>query len=106
MVSMNQIESFVGRISRQFKPQKIILFGSYASGDPTPDSDVDLLVIMDHKGKVPYQAAEIRIKAMPDFPLDLLVKSPRKIQERLKIGDGFIKEILEKGIVLYESHHR
>ena len=103
---MDQIKNFSERISREFKPKKIILFGSYASGNPGPDSDVDLLVIMDHKGKPVYKAAEIRIKTTPEFPLDLLVRTPQKIRERLKIGDDFIKDILEKGVVLYESHHR
>jgi predicted nucleotidyltransferase len=106
MTSMNQIKDLSDRISREFKPKKIILFGSYASGNQGPDSDVDLLVIMDHKGKPVYKAAEIRVKIIPGFPLDLLVRTPQKIRERLKIGDAFIKDILEKGIVLYESLNR
>jgi len=106
MVSRQKIDELSRRISREFKPRKIILFGSYASGRPGPDSDVDLLVIMDYEGKPVYKAAEIRMKTMPEFPLDLLVKTPQKIRERVKINDTFLKEILEKGIVLYERTDR
>ena len=64
MVSRQKIDELSRRISREFKPRKIILFGSYASGRPGPDSDVDLLVIMDYEGKPVYKAAEIRMKTL------------------------------------------
>ncbi len=47
----------------------------------------------------------MRMKLRPSFPLDLLVRTPSKIRERLAMGDDFIKEILEKGKVLYEAAH-
>ncbi|HJS18165.1 MAG TPA: nucleotidyltransferase domain-containing protein [Anaerolineales bacterium] len=58
-VSRSQIHKYADRIARQFHPHKIILFGSYAYGKPTEDSDVDLLVIMPFKGRNPEKATEI-----------------------------------------------
>ena len=92
-------------MAEEFKPERIVLFGSYARGKPTPDSDVDLLVVMDHRGRPADQSVEIRLRLRPPFPLDLLVRSPKTVQKRLALGDSFLKEILEKGQVLYEAHH-
>ena len=50
MIEMDRIESFSNRIAQEFRPERIILFGSYAYGEPTEDSDVDLLVIMPFRG--------------------------------------------------------
>ena len=97
--------SFVGEIARQFHPQRVVLFGSYASGRPRADSDVDLLVIMPHKGHAAVQAANIRMRSRAGFPLDLIVRSPRVIRQRLALDDFFITEILAKGETLYEAHH-
>ena len=92
-------------MAEEFKPERIVLFGSYARGKPTPDSDVDLLVVMGHRGRPADQSVEIRLRLRPPFPLDLLVRSPKTVQKRLALGDSFLKEILEKGQVLYEAHH-
>jgi uncharacterized protein len=51
MIKAGKIESLISEIAREFKPQRIILFGSYASGNATPDSDVDILVVMPFEGK-------------------------------------------------------
>ena len=96
-----EILALSARIAKKFHPRKIILFGSHAYGAPGPDSDVDLLVIMPFEGKSAHQAAEIRFHTNPGFALDLLVRTPDKIEERLAIDDFFIREILEKGVVLY-----
>lgn len=103
LVTMKQIEALCQRIGREFDPIRIILFGSYAYGAATEDSDVDLLVIVPHKGKGWRLAGKIRGRVRPRFPLDLLVRSPEQINERLSLGDCFLKEITEKGKVLYES---
>jgi predicted nucleotidyltransferase len=106
MVTRRQIREYAQEIARQFRPRRIILFGSYAYGKATRDSDVDLLVIMPHRGRGVEKAIEIRRKTDAPFPMDLLVRSPQKIRQRLAWGDCFIQEILEKGKVLYEAHHR
>jgi predicted nucleotidyltransferase len=103
MVSMKQIEALSQQIGREFHPAQVVLFGSYAYGTATEGSDVDLLVIVPHQGKGWRLAGKIRGRVRPQFPLDLLVRSPEQIHERLSLGDCFMKEITEKGKVLYES---
>ena len=103
MINSSTILSEIASILASFGVEKIILFGSYAYGKPTADSDIDLLVVMNHKGSAVKQAAEIRSSLRTAFPIDVLVRSPRKIRERLKMGDPFFKTIVEKGEVLYET---
>ncbi len=105
MVSTGQITELSERIIEEFHPQRIVLFGSYARGTPNPDSDVDLLVIMPFEGKPVDKSVEMRLKVRPSFPVDLLVRTPDKIRERLAMGDTFIQDILEQGKVLYEADH-
>ena len=88
------------------RPEKIILFGSYANGNPTPDSDVDfLLIVPQHSQKDRdriYDKASDALIPRP-FPVDLIVRSKRDIPWRIKEGDFFLKEILSSGHVLYEK---
>ncbi len=105
MVQRKQINAFVAQVVRQFHPQRVVLFGSYAYGTPSADSDVDLLVVMNHRGHSALQAAEIRKQIRAGFPLDLLVRSPRVIQVQLARDDFFITEILERGETLFEVDH-
>jgi predicted nucleotidyltransferase len=106
MLKKKKILDFAKRVAREFHPDQIILFGSYAHGKPTRDSDVDLLVIMPFAGLPAAKAVEIRLKAKPGFPLDLLVRTPEKVRERLALGDDFMREIQTQGEVLYEAPHR
>jgi len=96
------INDVVRQIAEKFKPNKIILFGSYAYGKPTRVSDVDLLVVMRTKLKESRQ--EIRILTSIDyhFGVDLLVRTPKTLKTRIALGDAFLKEIVSKGKVLYE----
>jgi predicted nucleotidyltransferase len=100
---MSEIRAFVERVVAACHPQRVILFGSYAGGAPAPDSDIDLLVVVAHQGKPWRKATEIRGRARPPFPLDLLVRSPEEFRSRLDMGDVFLREIAEKGQVLYEA---
>ena len=103
-ISYSMIKKAAERIGRQTHPKKIILFGSYAYGKPNQDSDVDFLVIFPGQGKVKNRYPDVSKVLEPrPFPVDLLVRSMQQIKDRLKIGDCFIEEILEKGKVLYES---
>jgi uncharacterized protein len=104
--TLEQIQDYADRIAAEFHPEKIILFGSYANGTPNEDSDVDLMVIMPFEGKWHYQAAEIELKIRPIFPMDLLVRTPQKIKERLDLHDFFVEDIVNEGKVLYESRRR
>jgi predicted nucleotidyltransferase len=103
MATLKQIQAYADEVVRRFHPEKIILFGSHAYGRPTRDSDVDLLVIMAHEGRPPEQAARIRDVVPAPFPLDLLVRSPQRLRERLGMNDYFMREIVDKGRSLHES---
>ena len=103
LVDFKSIQDLGDQIAREFHPQRIILFGSYANGTPTQDSDVDLLVILPLTGSPVHKAVEIRLKVNPPFPVDLIVRSPKQIEKRLAMGDTFIADILKNGEVLYEA---
>jgi uncharacterized protein len=102
MVSMRRIHAVAREIAERFAPRKIMLFGSYAYGRPTENSDVDFLILM--RGKRVHDWG-IRIRDAIDFgfPVDLVVRSPVEFQQRLADGDNFLREIHEKGKVLYEG---
>jgi uncharacterized protein len=100
------IDDIVKQIVAKFHPLKVILFGSYAYGSPRPESDVDLLVIMPTKLKEMHQALLIQQSLEMDlFGLDLIVRTPETLTERIALGDSFLKEILAQGKVLYEVTH-
>ena len=103
MVSRRAIRKFAAEVARRFRPAKIILFGSYAYGKPTPDSDVDLLVVMPCKGRSLDAALNVRLAVEAGFPLDLLVRTPTELRRRLALGDFFLREIVDNGVVLYEG---
>ena len=105
MVDLQRIGEVSRRIAQEFHPERIVLFGSHARGTAGEDSDVDLLVIMPFEGKAVAKSVEIRLKVRPGFPMDLLVRTPEKVRERLAMGDGFMREVLETGKVLYEADH-
>ena len=99
------IDEVVQQIAEKFHPQRIILFGSYARGKPRPESDVDLLVVMETPLKESQQSLEIRRHLGVMFGLDLIVYTPKRLKERLKMGDWFLRDIMEEGKVVYESRN-
>jgi predicted nucleotidyltransferase len=103
MVAIDEIEGFAQRIGREFDAERVILFGSYARGTVTRDSDVDLLVIGPFEGRSVDRSVQIRMKLRPGFPVDLVVRTAERVRERLAMGDDFMQEILEEGKVLYEA---
>src|ERR1017187_8727440 len=104
LVSLSETRRFARRIAAQFRPEKIILFGSYAYGEPNADSDVDLLVVMPGRNQLD-QAGKIYLEIPAPFPLDLIVRTPRKLNQRLANGDLFTTYIVANGKVLYEAVH-
>lgn len=102
MIRLNVIKQYVKVLTREFSPKRVVLFGSYAKGHPTVDSDVDLLVVMDHSGDSADQALQIRRRIPRTFPLDLLVQSHAEMQRRLARKDMFFLSIMRAGRVLYE----
>ena len=101
-VPLAAIRRFANRIGKAFRPEKIILFGSYAYGSPHAESDVDVLVIMP-TADVVRQAIRITLAVDHPFALDLIVRTPEQIERGLRDDDWFVREIMEKGIVLYET---
>jgi len=101
-ITMPLIRRLARQIAEKFRPKRIILFGSYAYGQPGPDSDVDILVVMPAANET-KQAIRIRRGIEHLFPMDLIVRTPKNLRWRLKEGDWFLREIVEKGKVLYEK---
>jgi len=101
-IPQRAIEETVHQIVQRFQPQRIILFGSYAWGEPRPESDVDLLVVMDTPLKETEQAVRICQAIEYHFGLDLIVRTPATLARRLALGDPFLREVVSKGKVLYE----
>ncbi|MBL8045492.1 MAG: nucleotidyltransferase domain-containing protein [Anaerolineales bacterium] len=102
---MRVIRGVVWQIAQKFQPEKIILFGSYAYGKPHVGSDVDLLVIMETPLRNREQAAQIARALNYRFGLDVLVRTPQQLAERLDLGDFFLQEVVTKGKVLYARSH-
>ena len=102
MVTRQEIQATCDDIVREFSPLQVILFGSYAYGTPTEESDVDLLVVMEiPESETRQQAVEIDQRIPHRFRMDLLVRSPEEIAYRVSYNDWFLREITEKGEVLY-----
>ena len=97
------IMQLVQQIVSEFHPQKVILFGSHAYGKPHTASDVDLLVVMETELTGAQQAVKVLHKIDLKFGVDLIVYTPQRLAQRLEWGDSFLKEIVAKGRVLYES---
>lgn len=104
MTTSRQIKKIAKRIEEKYKPEKIILFGSYAWGKPTKDSDVDLLIIKKTRQKHYKRIPEARSYLYDiDQAFDILVLTPSELKNRLNLGDFFIEDIIKKGKVLYEA---
>jgi uncharacterized protein len=103
MIEMHKILQLSQQIAEMFEPERIILFGSYAYGTPTEDSDIDLLVVLPFEGQAFRKAAEILNYVNPKFSVDLLVRTADEVQQRLEWGDFFLREIVEQGKILYEA---
>ncbi len=101
--TLKELDALIRKIAVAYRPKQIILFGSYAYGKPEADSDVDVMVVMPFKGRPAFKAAEILHEIKPSIPVDLIVRSPAQIRNRLALNDFFIREVIDKGKVLYEN---
>jgi len=97
-----EIKNITQQLIEKYRAEKIILFGSAVWGRFGPNSDLDFLII---KKKTPYygieRMREVRRLIEADLPCDFLVARPSEIEQRLSLGDPFVKEIIYKGKVLY-----
>jgi predicted nucleotidyltransferase len=101
-IPISAIRRFARQIADKFHPDRIILFGSYAYGTPHEWSDVDLLVVVPAYNEI-NQAIRIELAFEEPFPVDLIVRTPEKLQRRIQDGDWFLREIISKGKVLYDK---
>lgn len=104
-----QIDRLCSAIALKFHPDKIILFGSHAYGSPRAESDVDLLIVMPYEGS-PFKQAGVIINHLINtvgiLPMDVLVRTSKEVQARIRMGDRFISEIIKRGRVMYEANHQ
>jgi predicted nucleotidyltransferase len=101
-IPLSAIRRFARQIAERFHPEKIILFGSYAYGQPHNESDVDLLVVMPTYNEI-AQAIRIRRECQRPFALDLIVKTPKRLERELRQENWFLRDVVSKGKVLYEA---
>ena len=104
-VTRTEIDALAERIGAEFRPEKVILFGSHAYGTASEDSDVDLLVTMEHSSTGIAQTLEIVRQVRSRIPVDLVVRTPQEMRRRLQWNDFLLKEVVERGEVLYGSAH-
>lgn len=101
-VTAELLESIVQRIVAGVDPEKIILFGSYAYGQPTHDSDLDVFIIQETNARPAERILAVSRCLRPrPFPMDILVRTPEEIRAALEQGDAFLTELLARGTVLY-----
>jgi predicted nucleotidyltransferase len=101
-IPLSAIRRFARQIAERFQPEKIILFGSYAYGTPHNESDVDILVVMPAYDVV-NQSIRIGMAFEREFSFDLIVRTPKQIERGFKDDNWFLREIVEKGKILYEA---
>lgn len=100
-ITQKKIDEVGKRIAEKFQPEKIILFGSWAWGDPGPDSDADFLIVKNTENNR-ETAREIDGWLFPrPFPLDIIVYTPEQVEKRSESGDFFINDIINNGKLLY-----
>ena len=100
------VRKIVEKLVAGYSPQKVILFGSHAFGEPDSDSDIDLLIIKDTQESFFDRLTSARRAvsgAHKGVPLDILVFTPQELEARLKRGDQFLAEIFENGQLLYAA---
>lgn len=98
------ILKIVNQIKMEYKPERIILYGSYAYGKPTRDSDIDLFIVKETDKKRVDRFVEVsRLIYEPRRHISIspLVYTPKELEERLSLGDDFVEEVLTKGEVVY-----
>ena len=103
MVTISQIEELAQRIERRFNPERVVLFGSYAQGTATDDSDVDLIVVAKTSLPPRERYAAVR-RLVADFPaaFDIIVKTPDEYNRWRSVVNHIVYFADKYGRVLYE----
>lgn len=108
-ITEKMLQNMTRRIVEEFQPEKIILFGSHAYGQPEFHSDIDLLVVTNrHRRKSVFERDRLvaKVARPPGVAMDVIVRSPAEVAYRLRIGDPFFREVMNKGQVLFEAETR
>lgn len=98
-----KLKAIAERLKKKYEAEKVILFGSYATGDAKEESDVDILVIAPAKERFFERMAkvlELTRDLYNGLALSPIVLKPEEVKKKIKIGDQFVQEILNKGIEL------
>ena len=113
MKHQKEIKKITDQIVKKYKPEKIILFGSYAWGKPTEDSDVDLFIVKETRKSMTERMRDVRKLVYRDEyygdkkrfpgPMDIIVYTPAQLKKELELGDFFIEEIIKEGKTMYEQ---
>lgn len=103
MIETTKIDDIVIRIANRFNPDKIILFGSYAAGNPNNDSDIDLLIIKDTdlpRHKRSFDIQKSLIGSM--IPMDILVYTTKEFEQEKNEKNSFLYTAIKTSKILYE----
>ena len=98
-----RLQTIGKKIKKDYRAEKVILFGSYAKGNETEDSDVDLLVVAPTKERYFERMASVRrlIRNLRDgLAVSPIVLTPAELEKRREAGDPFVREILQTGVSL------
>jgi predicted nucleotidyltransferase len=102
MISDPRVERVVKVIAEAIHPQKIILFGSRATGKARPDSDLDLVIVYDgEKSKRQVKLDIHRLLEPASLPIDLFVLTPEEMLRQRHVANTLAREIAESGVTVY-----
>jgi predicted nucleotidyltransferase len=99
----SQLDQVIQRLVKEFKPNKIILFGSHAWGTPDADSDIDILVIVSASDIPPTRRASLAYRTLQGLkiPIEVIVSTQKEIDRYRSVPASLTRKILEKGQVIY-----
>jgi predicted nucleotidyltransferase len=103
MVAARDIQALADRIAAEFRPRRIVLFGSHAAGMPHEDSDIDLLVVLPFDGPAFRKAGQIRAALSNEFAIDIVARTPEDLERRYRLGDPIVRQAIDHGVVLYAA---
>ena len=100
------LERMIPVLIKEYRPEKIILFGSLASGDIHEGSDLDLLIIKNTPRRPIDRQVEIYSLVKPEVGIDVFVYTPQEFEYLKSIGFSLVKEVVKRGRILYEAGDR
>ena len=105
MISNEIIQEMAAKIAKRFDPQKVVLVGSYARGEATEHSDIDLLVVMEESAPRGKRSAPIIRMLAEDYalPVDVIVRSQDALEQWKDVPGSFCRQASSEGVVLYDK---